>query len=148
MTSRRKCAERKNTKGEKELCSAFDTNAATTTRLPTVIESAHRIHRRCVRGNTRDMRPRVLCGAYEGNHLAMGTFVAGTAERVRSPGKEDCDSAFHRQFPNRGTPAATRRHAAEFGADQREIEREYGPVHGAECDRFRPDVPTAAGLAK
>jgi hypothetical protein len=60
----------------------------------------------------------------------------------------DYDSASHQQFPDRGTQCATRRHAAEFCDDQREIERQYAPVHDAEYDRFRPDVPTAADLAR
>jgi hypothetical protein len=128
--------------------SAFDTNAATITRLPAVIESARRILRRYERGNTQGMRPRVLFGVYAGNRADSRGICTGTAERVRSPGKEDYDSASHQQFPDRGTQCATRRHAAEFCHDQLGIEREYAPVHGATCDRFRPDVRAAAGLAR
>jgi hypothetical protein len=128
--------------------SAFDTNAATMARLPAVIESAHRILRRCARGNKRDMQQRVLSAVRDENRICNLDIYTGTAERVRSPGKEDYDSVSRRQFPDRGTQRATRRHAAEFCDDQREIEREYAPVHGATCDRFRLDVPTAAGLAR
>jgi len=128
--------------------SAFDTNAAKITRLAAVIESARRILRHCARGNKRDMQQRVLSAARDENHICNLDICTGTAERVRSPGKEDYDSASHRQFQDRGTQCATRRHAAEFCDDQREIEREYAPVHDAECDRFRPDARTAAGLAR
>ena len=118
------------------------------TRLSTVIENARRILRRCARGNKRDMQQRVLSAVRDENHTCNLDICTGTAERVRSPGKEDYDSAFHQQFPDRGTQRATRRHAAEFCHDQFGIEREYAPVHGATCDRFRPDVPAAAGLAR
>jgi hypothetical protein len=127
---------------------AFDTNAATITRLPAVIENARRILRRYERGNKRDTQLRVLSAVRDENHTCNLDICTSTAERVRSPGKEDYDIASHQQFPDRGTQCATRRHAAEFCDDQREIEREYGPIHGAVCDRFPPDVPTAAGLAR
>ena len=68
------------------------------------------------------MRPRVLSGVYEGNRAGNLDICRGTAERVRSPGKEDYDSVSRQQFPDRGTHCATRRHAAEFCDDQREIE--------------------------
>jgi hypothetical protein len=157
MTSRRNHAADKHTKGAERIVealvpsaygSAFDTNAATITRLPAVIGSALRILRRYERGNTQGMRPRVLFGVYAGNRAHNGGIYIRTAERVRSPGKEEYDSAFRPEFPDRGTQCAIRRHAAEFCDDQREIEREYAPIHGATCDRFRPDVPTAAGLAR
>src|SRR6266496_1090547 len=128
--------------------SAFDTNAATITRLAAVIESARRILRRYARDNKRDMQQRVLSAVRDENHTCNLDICTGTAERVRSPGKEDYDRAFHQQFPDRGTQRATRRHAAEFCHDQLGIEREYAPVHGATCDRFRPDVQTVAGLAR
>jgi hypothetical protein len=128
--------------------SAFDTNAATITRLPGVIESARRILRRCTRGNKRDMQQRVLSAVRDENHTCNLDICTGTAERVRSPEKEDHDNASHQQFPDRGTQCAIRRHAAEFCGHQRGIEREYAPVHGAECDRFRADAQTAAGLAR
>ena len=118
------------------------------TRLSAVIESAPRILRRCARGNRRDMQQRVLSAVRDENHACNLDICTGTAERVRSPGKEEYDSAFPQQFPDRGTQCAIRRHAAEFCDDQHEIEREYAPIHGAMCDRFRPDVPTAAGLAR
>lgn len=94
------------------------------------------------------MQQRVLSAVRDENHTCNLDICTRIAERVRLPGKEDYDSAFHPQFPDRGRQRATRRHAAEFCDDQREIEREYAPVHGAMCDRFRPDVPTAAGLAR
>jgi hypothetical protein len=119
------------------------------TRLPAVIENARRILRRCARGNKRDMQQRVLSAARDENHICNLNICTGTAERVRSPGKEDYDSASHRQFPDRGMQRATRRHAAEFCHDQLGIEPEYAPVHGATCGRFRPDAPrTAVGLAR
>ncbi len=117
-------------------------------RLSAVIESARRILRHCTRGNKRDMQQRVLSAVRDENQTCNLDICTGTAERVRSPGKEDYDSAFHPQFPDRGTQCAIRRHAAEFCDDQREIEREYAPIHGATCDRFRADAPTAAGLAR
>jgi len=128
--------------------SAFDTNAATITRLAAVIESARRILRHYARDNKRDMQQRVLSAVRDENHTCNLDICTGTAERVRSPGKEDYDRAFHQQFPDRGTQRATRRHAAEFCHDQLGIERECAPVHGATCDRFRPDVQTVAGLAR
>jgi hypothetical protein len=118
------------------------------TRLAAVIESARRILRCYKRGNTQDMQERVLSAVRDENHACNVDTCTGIAERVRSPGKEGYDSASHQQFPDRGTQPATRRHAAEFCHDQLGIEREYAPVHGATCDRFRPDVPAAAGLAK
>jgi hypothetical protein len=123
-------------------------NAAAITRSPAAIESAHRILRRYERGNTQGMRLRALFGVYEENRADTADICIGTSERVRSPGKEDYDSASHQQFPDRGTQRATRCHAAEFCDDQSEIEREYAPVHDAECDRSRPDVRTAGGLAR
>jgi hypothetical protein len=94
------------------------------------------------------MQQRVLSAVRDENDTCNLDICTGTAERVRSPGKEDYDSASHQQFPDRGTQSATRRHAAEFCDDQREIERGYAPIRGAVCDRFRPDVQTAAGLAR
>ena len=94
------------------------------------------------------MKQRVLSAVRDENRICNLDICTGTGERVRWPGKEDYDSAFHQQFPDRGTQRATRRHAAELCDDRREIEREYAPVHGAACDRFRPDVPTVAGLAR
>jgi hypothetical protein len=128
--------------------SAFDTNAATMTRLSAAAESARRILRRCARGNRRDMQQRVLSAVRDENHTCNLDICTGTAERVRSPGKEDYDSASHQQSPDLGTQCATRRHAAEFCHDQLGIELEYERAHGAECDRFQPDVPAAAGLAR
>lgn len=116
--------------------------------LPAVIESARRILRRCARGNKQGMQQRVLSAVRDENHTGNLDTCTGTAERVRSTVKEDYDSASHQQFPDRGTQRATRRHATEFCHDQLGIEREYAPVHGATCDRFRPDVPAAAGLAR
>ena len=118
------------------------------THLSAVIESARRILRRCARGNKRDMLQRVLSAVRDENHTCNLDICTGTAERVRSPGKEDYDSASHQQFPDHGTQRATRRRAAEFCHDPLGIEREYAPVHGAEYDRFPPDVQTAAGLAR
>ena len=94
------------------------------------------------------MQQRVLSAVRDENDSCSLDICTGTAERVRSPGKEDYDSASHQPFPDRGTQCAIRRHAAEFCHGQLEIEREYAPVHGATYDRFRPDVPAAAGLAK
>jgi hypothetical protein len=154
MTSRRNYAADKNTKGAEALVasacsSAFAlANAATMTRLPAVIESARRILRRCARGNKRDMQQRVLSAVRDENHTRNLDICTDTAERVRLPGREDYDSASHQQFPDRDTQRATCRHAAEFCDDQRETEREYAPVHGATCDRFRPDIPVAVGLAR
>ena len=118
------------------------------TRLPVVIESARRILRRYERGNTLDMQQRALSAVRDENHTCNLDICRGTSERVLSPGKEGYDSVSRRQFPDRGTQCATRRHAAEFCGDQREIEREYAPVHGATCDRFRPGVRAAADLAR
>jgi hypothetical protein len=72
----------------------------------------------------------------------------GIGERVRLQGKEDCDSASRRRCLDRGTQCATRLRAAEFCDGQREIGQEDGPIHGAECDRFRPDAQTDVGLTK
>jgi len=94
------------------------------------------------------MQQHVLSAVRDENHTCNLGTCTGTAERVRSPGKEEYDSASHPQLPDRSTQCATRRHAAEFCDDQCEIEREYAPIHGATCDRFRLDVPTAAGLAR
>jgi hypothetical protein len=128
--------------------SAFDTNAVAITRSRVAVENARQTVRRCARGNRRDMQQRVLSAVRDENHTCNLDICIGTAERVRSPGKEDYDSVSRQQFPDRGTQCATRRHAAEFCDDQREIERQYAPVHDAECDRSRSDVRTAVGLAK
>ena len=157
MTEWRNCAEKRHQRRGRIVevlavasayGSAFDTNPATRARSRVAVENAHQTVHRCARGNRRDMQQRVLSAVRDENHTGNLDICTGSAGRVHSPGKEDCDSASHQQFPDRGTQCATRRHAAEFCDGQREIEREYAPVHGATCDRFRPDVPTAAGLAR
>jgi hypothetical protein len=94
------------------------------------------------------MQQRVLSAVRDENDTCNLDICTRTAERVRSAGKKDYDSASHLQFPDRGTQCATRCHAAEFCDDQLEIEREYAPIHGAVCDRFPPDVRVAADLAR
>jgi len=72
----------------------------------------------------------------------------GNAECVRRRGREDYDSASRPRFPSRGRPVASRCRAAGSGAVPREIGREYEPIHGAECDRFRSDAQRAADSTK
>src|SRR5205085_6051354 len=111
-------------------------------------ENARRILRRYARDNKPGTRLRVLSGACGGNRGGNLDICTGSAVRVRSPETADCDSASQLRFPSRGTLAATRHHAAGCGGGPREIEREYAPAHGAECDQFQGDARVAADLMR
>ena len=127
---------------------ALDTNAAT--RLLSPAEPKTRIEfsaiMRAATGQTGNC-------AFDPAHareitLRNSDICRGIARATFAQGKEDCDSASRRRSQDRSRPAAIRLHAAESCAGQREIGQEDGPIHGAECDRFRPDAQTDADLTK
>ena len=102
---------------------------------------------RAATGETRD------CAAHRGELAEIRDDNSGsdrrTARRTFADRKRQIVTALligDSQIAASLAPFGAMRQKSSDG--RRETEREYAPAHAAACDRFRPDAPTAADLAK